>query len=115
MCREAGLDPQHWQPFVEVQMAHVVAQANELPKGAGPLDDRIPSYMAHLRRLEPITIADTLFIAHADFTHTLPDPPGAVASCRAGAARAARPTGGTTAVPAPAPVSDTPTRALGRR
>ncbi|KQV20910.1 MULTISPECIES: hypothetical protein [unclassified Kitasatospora] len=71
MCRAADLDP-GWTPFVEVQVAHAVARANELPHGAGPLDDRIPAYMTHLARLEPITQADTLAIAALDFRYRHP-------------------------------------------
>ncbi|MGA5704496.1 hypothetical protein [Peterkaempfera bronchialis] len=91
MCTQARLDPRHWQPFVEVQMAHAVAGANELPLDAGLLDDRIPAYMADLMRLEAITVADTLYIAHADFGNVLHDPPETGTSPRALVARSRRP------------------------
>ncbi|MGW4692431.1 hypothetical protein ACWEO1_08640 [Kitasatospora cineracea] len=89
-CSLAGLDHRDWQLFVEIQMAHVIARANELPPGAGPLDDRIPAYMAHLKKLEDITVADTLYIAHADFGYVLHDPPKASTSPRVLAASSRR-------------------------
>ncbi|MFE4514045.1 hypothetical protein ACFRMQ_07585 [Kitasatospora sp. NPDC056783] len=91
-CRLFDLDPP-WVPFVDVQVAHAVARGNELPIGAGPLDERIPSYMAHVVRLEPITQADTLSVARMDFaTRSLEEAAGGPGQALSARAVAARPT-----------------------
>lgn len=71
-CRAGGLH-RSWVPFVEVQMAHVVARANELPVGSGPLDERIPACLVDLARLEAITQADILNNAHYYYRYLRPD------------------------------------------
>lgn len=79
-CRAAGLAPM-WVPFVEVQMAHALARANELPPGSGilppgsgPLDSRIPQSLENLAQLWAVTQADTLNNAHHFYRYSPPRP-----------------------------------------
>ncbi|WP_370192865.1 hypothetical protein [Streptacidiphilus sp. MAP5-52] len=93
-CQAIGLDP--WVPFVEIQMAHALARANELPPGAGllppgsgPLDSQVPVSLNHLTQLWRVTQADTLNNAHHFYRYRpaeadRPGPPrSAAASSRA--------------------------------
>ncbi|MFF2657348.1 hypothetical protein ACFVUH_08275 [Kitasatospora sp. NPDC058032] len=70
--RGAGLTP-GWSTFVEIQMIHAIARANDLPSAAGPLDDRIPARIRQLPTFGVVAQADILHNAHHYLTpHSLP-------------------------------------------
>jgi len=69
-CLAAGLDPS-WAPFVEVQMTHAIARANELPPGthtlppaSEPLEGRVPDSWRDAAELWTVTRSDTVGNAH---------------------------------------------------
>jgi hypothetical protein len=90
---DAAVGPE-WAVFVHVQMAHAFTTAFHVTPGVGPLGQHVDAFMRYLPDLEPITIADVLYVAGTDFAR----------------ARRARPQPGTPQAPTPpaGPLSQAP-------